>query len=767
MEFKKLKYLGAAAVPLAALIYLFSSVMKQGNILFGHDFLSIYLPFKMFAKKAVFLFHQLPLWLPDLFFGAPGIASSSIIFYYPTDILFMLLSVPLQNTFAIDVIIHLIAAFAGTYLFLKACGLTRGASFFGGICVMFAGYNVSYAFAGHINNIKAGALIPFVMYFLRRGLVQKRVSMYLFAGLIMGLQITATGMQVMAYTAALAVLYVMYHLIFEEKSQKARIFAAIAAGAALIFSILVSLPQFIPSFEYKNYSWRGEFTFNDFISWSLHPKEILQLLMPSLFGLHGQNYYGFWSMNLTTYYFGILPFLLLPFAFMKGQTRKLSFFLGGASLLFLLLSMGGYTPLYKLLWHFPVFNQFRNPSRFMYIFTVIFCALSAVGLNNVIKVIAEKKVQQSKNFFYAAFGVCGSLALLYTGIAFNAAGFISGIFRQTRSAEMPADALNKAVLLTQADAAAGILILFLFCVLMFLVLKNRVKSAFIIAIIAAAISAADSSRIQKNFITPFNYDGYFPKNDMVSSAIKQNGNKGRIADFNFFWGANRGMYYGIESAKGFHGMLPLKFYAMQSSGMFNRISVNRGLNISYYISRDEIIGQGITKIGDDNTNKVFADALALPLGYFTDNVINAGSEKKVFEMMKEGVFVTGMALTESDTGIVYKDGAPALVDITEKTPNRIKAKVITDRQGLFVLNVSNYKKWRAFVNGKKADIVDVNYNMMAVKVQPGTSEIRFVYGNFRDYLIILLSIIFMAGVFVIWKIELKKLNNIKGEKQHG
>ena len=256
MGFKKIKILAAAFVPLAAIIYLFAPVFKQGSILFGHDFLSVYLPFKMFAQKAVFTFGQLPLWMPDLFFGAPGIASSSMIFYYPTDLLFMLLPFPLQNTYAPDVIIHLAAAFAGTYLFLKACGLTRAASFFGGICVMFAGYNVSYAFAGHINNIKAGALIPFVLYFLRRGLAEKKLSMFLFSGVIMGLQITATGMQIMAYTAIFAVLYVIYYLIFEEKEKKAGISGALFAAASLAAAVIVSLPQFLPSFEYKNYSWQ-------------------------------------------------------------------------------------------------------------------------------------------------------------------------------------------------------------------------------------------------------------------------------------------------------------------------------------------------------------------------------------------------------------------------------------------------------------------------------------------------------------------------------
>ena len=79
--------------------------------------------------------------------------------------------------------------------------------------------------------------------------------------------------------------------------------------------------------------------------------------------------------------------------------------------------------------------------------------------------------------------------------------------------------------------------------------------------------------------------------------------------------------------------------------------------------------------------------------------------------------------------------------------------MITDRQGLFVLNVSDYKKWRAYVNGKKADILNVNYNMMAVKVQPGTSDITFIYGSFWDYLLIVISLIFTAGVFVIRKHE--------------
>ena len=177
-----------------------------------------------------------------------------------------------------------------------------------------------------------------------------------------------------------------------------------------------------------------------------------------------------------------------------------------------------------------------------------------------------------------------------------------------------------------------------------------------------------------------------------------------------------------------------------------------GVLISVTMSRDEVQAPR-----HKNRRRLhqqgFADTLALPLGYFTDKVVNAGSEEKAFNMMKEGVFVDGMALTSRDTGITYKGGAPAQSAVTEKTPNRIKAKVITDRQGLFVLNVSDYKKWRAYVNGKKADILNVNYNMMAVKVQPGTSDITFIYGSFWDYLLIVISLIFTAGVFVIRKHE--------------
>jgi len=46
--------------------------------------------------------------------------------------------------------------------------------------------------------------------------------------------------------------------------------------------------------------------------------------------------------------------------------------------------------------------------------------------------------------------------------------------------------------------------------------------------------------------------------------------------------------------------------------------------------------------------------------------------------------------------------------------------------------------------------------MRAVNVQPGISDITFIYGSFWDYLLIVISLIFTAGVFAVWKLESTK-----------
>ena len=50
-----------------------------------------------------------------------------------------------------------------------------------------------------------------------------------------------------------------------------------------------------------------------------------------------------------------------------------------------------------------------------------------------------------------------------------------------------------------------------------------------------------------------------------------------------------------------------------------------------------------------------------------------------------------------------------------------------EREGLLVLTDNYDRNWRATVDGKKAEVVPVNYLFRGVKVSPGDREVNFYY----------------------------------------
>ncbi len=710
-----------------AVLYIFRGAFQTGLVLFGHDFFIIYHPFRIFADYVFGKFHDLPLWMPNLFFGVPMIASSSLLYYYPTDIIFMLLGINPMQSATIDVIIHLYAAYIGMYLFLRRENLSREASFLGALFVMFSGYILSFVNAGHINNIKAGALIPLVFYFIRSGLIKNSLKHFMAAGLVMGLQILATGMQVMAYTVIGASFFVVYRLVFEEKETKARINVLFLFSVAAVFSLLFSAAQFLPSYDYKDFSWRGEFTYESFISWSQHPVEFLTMLFPHMFGLKENDYFGFMSLNLTTYYMGLMPFILAPFAFMFKKERRTAYFWSACALIFLLLSFGGYTPLYAVFYKIPVYNQFRNPSRFMYQFSFFVAALGALGFDSLLKRSSDRAQGKFlRNIFIVIISLAFVLsAVLFTGIHKETVKLLYNLAKKAVMPESIADSASAAL-------GADIWILFLFLLLgaltVWLIIKGKIKSAFAAVMIFAFMHFFDIYRIEKEFINYIPGENIVPYYDAAAELINKSNEKGRVADFLYLWGPNRPLYYNLEAVKGAHGMQPLYFGKMEAAQIFNNIEVNRALNIRWYVSRDELSLPGVIKKARGKFN-LYEDMFSKSRVIFTTDYLRVNSDDEALSIMSRGLFDGSRALVAFNPPFTSKSNKQAFynIPVNEYKTNEIKFTINADDEGFAQISNLYYKRIKAKIDGKPAKTYRVNYAFTAVYVPKGLHEIILYY----------------------------------------
>jgi len=749
---KKAKIIAMLSGFFVIVLIMFRGAFQPGKMLFGNDTITIYMAFAEFAKKIVTVYHSLPAWLPDIYMGMPMIGSSSLLFFYPTDFLFMFLPVNPAYLYVPDLIIHMFLAALGMYLFLKKIKLGQPAALFGASAVMISGYIISYVYAGHWNNIKAGALIPLAFYFTQCALEDKKFLHYLNTALILALMMLATGMQILAYTFLAIIFYAGYYIIFVEKEKKQKIKSAVNMALCALFIMLFSAPQFIPSMQYTNYSWRGDVSYQNFISWSFHPAELITFLLPQFFGLFSSTYWGFMPFVLTTYYFGIIPFLLLFFVPWKGNHKKLIIFFGAAALVFTVFAFGGYTFIYGLFYFIPVFKQFRNPSRFLYLVTFFVITLSSIGLNSLTEGKEEKELFKSLKWLSigaAAFAALLSLLLVSGGLDLVLASLFSGI----RKTAMSAAAMAGISEMIKQDLISFIIVSAVSLAIIVIVIKKRLKSAFLAALLLAAVNFTDVYRIDSKFITFEDYSRFIQGKNTISEALLGDREPFRVANFDQLYGANRNIYYGIENLSGAHGLLPAAYKKMEESKSFNNININRQFNIKYYLSGSEIKVPGFVKVVDADAASLYRDTYARNRVFFSNNIVKVSAYGQVMlDYLNSRLFNGQQIITGPDfPKDSFLPGSGSVI-IQEYSADRIKAAVESDSGGLAVHSAGYYPQWRAKVDGRDEKVYCVNYYSMAVMVPPGRHEVEFFYDKTGIYIgLLIAAVAFIFYGFMLYK----------------
>jgi hypothetical protein len=728
----------------------------RNRFLFGADTFTQHLPFFLFAKKVWTLYHELPLWMPDIFMGMPAIDSANLIYFYPTNLLYVLLPVPVEQVYVIDLVIHMAAAAFGMYLLLKRHRIRPQAAFFGALVYMFSGPLVTYAYNGHWLDIKALAMAPYVLYFLNMGIEKKRFFFFLTAGLFMALQFLATGMQVGAYTYIAAVVYGAY-LLYEKKAGKDEIISCAAMfGAASAAAALFSAPQFFPAQDYMKYSWRKYFSYGEFTNISLPPAETLTLLLPQFFGLKDQMYWGELQGMSMSYYCGLAPFLLAFFAFFSAKYRKDAIFFLCLGILFTILSYGGHTPLYKLLYYVPVFNKFRNPARAMSMIPLVLSFMAAAGLNSLVfdgQDTGDKERNKRALILTAKWlGAVAVVLIILTASENVLKGIVSGLFVVTRGTDynvtMPPGADAALAALIRQDALFFIVTGGLFLVLVYARLAGKIKSLTVFILLLACLQFADIYRIERQFIS-YKTIKEVAGDDPAAGYIMKSGGIFRSADLNFAWYPNRSMYYGLESFMGFHGIIMDKMYNLLGSNAYTHINILRLFNIRYYLDTgypEEYKQWGLKKVIDGPV-KLFEDRNYLPRAFFTSRIRSMKNDDEILSYMEGPRFNPMEVLTKDDIKLAGNQAkGVASVEITEYMPNRIRITAKSNKEGVLVLSNMYYPRWKVMVDKKPGKIYNVDYALSGVRLSAGEHELDFYYD--RGFIIACIGV--MAAAFLAY-----------------
>jgi hypothetical protein len=355
----------------------FSPALVRGLLLAPGDGVSLFIP-NFYSRK--------DLWDPLVFGGFPMVGDPQVMQWYPLSLFFSLF----QGSWNVFIISAYVLASSFTYGYVYTLTRSRLSAFVSGIVYGMSGFMMAHL--GHVVIIHSVAWIPLIIWSLEK-LRHKWNPGWFVAGCL-GLTFCFFGghSQMFFYSLLLALSYAIV-LGWTAPVGRWRYYRLVALLVAL--GIGLAAIQIIPTAELARQSMRTEYSFGDFVSYSLSPKQLIMLVFPSLFGLsnHPTNiYFGDWNLTELTGYIGLLPLLLASIGIVAERRKPLTIFWVSAGLLALLLTLGNATPLATLFYHIPVINRFRAPARHFIEFGFAISVLSGLGVAAILRREVTRRV---------------------------------------------------------------------------------------------------------------------------------------------------------------------------------------------------------------------------------------------------------------------------------------------------------------------------------------------------------------------------------------
>jgi len=685
-------------------LFLFWPFFLQGKVLFWGTPIAQFYPWR---NLAVSLLRQgvIPLWNPYAGSGSPLLANHQTAVFYPLFNLYFLL--PTEKALTFEVATHLWLAGIFMYFCALGFGLREEAAILAGLAYMGNGYLVSRLHFPTM--VSAVAWLPMVVLLTRKLCRKPRFETAIALGVVIAVQFLAGHAQLWTYTLLLSALL----LLWESTIGKRGVAPAVWFLTSLIIGVLLTAVQFIPTAEFAlNSERKGGMPEEIALTYSLWPWRIISFLLPDFFGNPARDgYWGYANYWEDCAYTGVMAFMLMVLALWRSPAKRVKLFLACAMLFSILLALGKNTPFYPFLYrHFPGFNLFRAPSRFLILFSFSVALLSGFGAEAVMAKPVSKVTLKRLGAGVAGILLAAFIAHFYPGIK---PSFVRSLF-------------------TFAFASAGALVAFhllprkpLLSVL-FLEAELLVYGWGFHPFIDPALFYLSAHTFQGGlfrFYTfgPDDYDLKYkvffrfdrfgpsdldcwkklrktliPQTNMVVEAVYHAGivdplTIGRYREF-----LNLVDQLPREQALKLLGLLNVRYIVKPISPGMAEVEFQEN---PYFLPRARLVYR----------------ALAVP----------EGSELKALsarEFDPDTLILSGNHSVLS----LEKGERDAIVDL-HHTAGAIKIKCKLERGGYLVLSETFYPGWRVWVDGKRASLLRAYYTLMAVKLGEGEHEVVFKF----------------------------------------
>lgn len=421
---------------------------------------------------------NLQVWNPFLASGKSQLAEvGSQAVYLPAKLIMSIF----PNCFGYNLLLLLHYSFAGyfTYRFIKELDLEEYAAIIGGIAFMFCGFMVAHK--GHNTMVCVAAYLPCILFLLERYITTEKTRYLIIVSLVWGLSITADYTACSMYIGMVSFPYLIYRFISKSGKNLKKALLKIVKTSICLYGLgtLLAAYYLFPILESLNTVTREKITYDFFIEYSFPIKQIGMILFPFLFGgeIGSVGYFGQWNATEITGYTGILVLVIaitcVVYLWKKNSAVKFWTIIAGVSFL---LVLGGNTPLYKIMYHVPLYNMFRVPARNWLECNFAVCILLAYGISTLIRENEEgfEKLYARLKRVFLWTCVVGAGIL----VAIRIIVVLAQVFTVNPQYADIIDKLNQNVSVSSISIGVTIIAFVLAAIDIFFIKKNREKKSF-------------------------------------------------------------------------------------------------------------------------------------------------------------------------------------------------------------------------------------------------------------------------------------------------
>lgn len=690
-------------------LFFFSRFLTGDQIFAFKDLSRYFYPLRHLMVESVKA-GQLPLWNPYIFCGFPLLATLQIGFFYPLTIIHYFL--PFNLGFNYYMILHYFLAACFMFYLLRHFKLSQAAAFLGGIVFAFSGYLLSVS---NMNTSLSSVIwLPLSLLFFDRLIKEISFRNIVILGILIALQFLG-GEPTIIYVTV--IFLAVYGLIFSQEKLKS------IGGLILSGSIALGLTavQLIPFLELAQLSDRVVRTGYDIVTMrSFPPREIISFIFPYFFGNPAQ--FGSYTETLLgkniqdwliSPYIGILPLIFVFFSF----KRKRAGFFFGAALVSLLLALGRYTPIYRIVFLIPGVSMIRYPVKYLFLTTFCLTILASFGFEQLIEYFDRQK-ERLKRVFLAMLPISLiSSILFYIGYSFRVQIFNFFLKRYpTNIPEYFYKLLARIIEFNLLSLFNITLYLLVFALVLWLGYRSRIKKSLFLFIIIVLV-IADLFSNGYSITIPAGSWVFDIAPDSYKLLQKEKGL------YRFFYtpeleGENR-MIYGenydnalFEAKSNFtaNWHIPYHFYDFYGYTSIKPVGYHKYFHKNF---RGEAFEKNIKDLSLYNVKYIISsEKITIPYLLPLKHKERYGLNVYIYENLA----VKPRAYMESGKG-----------EITKYTPNEIEIVANAVKHELLFLSDRYYPGWKAYVDGKEVKILRANNFFRSIKLEPGEHKVRFVY----------------------------------------